>query len=131
VKPRAADEAAAQGMIQKAAGEIRALEQALGIDKKTREAGGAQSVGDYIGTLKKKAHAMGVHLSKRLKEYESVLMEARWKLRLLENGDPEDRAYHNLTEASFLKWLREEIARLEQVDKDFAHEQGKVFIGKI
>lgn len=130
-KLKPADEAAAQATITKASAEIRELEKSLGIDKKTREAGGTQSVGNYIQTLKLKAHAMGVHIANRLKEYERVMMEARWKLRLLENGDPEDRAYHNLTEESFLKWLREEIDGLEQTDRQFAHEKGKVFIGKI
>jgi hypothetical protein len=60
------DMGAAQSTIIKASTEIRELEKALGIDKKTREAGGAHTVQNYVGTLKAAARQYGIHLSKRM-----------------------------------------------------------------
>lgn len=129
VKPQAMGHA--QNTVIKAATEIRDIEKALGIDKKTREAGGQHTVANYITHVKKAGHQMGVHISKRTKAYEKFVMELRWKIRLLRNGDPEDRQYHNISPASILDWAEQELARLEEVDKKFAKEKGKVFIGKL
>lgn len=131
VKVKESEAATARSTVEKAAIEIRNIEKSLGVDKKTREAGGAATVGNYITTLKKKAHAYGVHLSNRLKEYERVMMELRWKLRLLENGDAEDLREHNLTEANLIEWLRGEVQVLEEADRKWANEKGKVFVGKL
>lgn len=122
---------AAQTTITKASEEIRQLEKALGIDKKTREQGGAHTVASYVTTLKGAAREYGIRLSKRMQEYERVMMEARWKLRLLRNGDPEDRSYHKLTPQSFLDWLEEELRKIEDVDKQFAKDKHRVFMGQL
>jgi hypothetical protein len=87
---------AAQNIIIKAASEIRELEKALGIDKKTREAGGQHTVSNYIATLKRAGHEKGVHIAHRIKAYEAFVMELRWRVRLLRNGDDEDRRYHGI-----------------------------------
>lgn len=121
----------AQGIIIKASGEIRELEKALGIDKKSREAGGQHTVTDYITRLKRAAHAKGVHLSERLKRYEAFNMELRWKLRLLRNGDDEDRRHHGITPENILTWAEGELSKLEEADKRWAHEEGKVFAGRL
>lgn len=123
--------AASQGAITKASEEIRALEKALGIDKKTREAGGAYNVADYLTTLKKAAHEMGVHISERFKFYEDVMMEARWRIRLLRNGDPEDRQHHDVSEAKIIAWLEDRLAEAEQHDKEFAASKGHLYLGKL
>lgn len=120
-----------QGAITKASEEIRALEKALGIDKKTREAGGAYNVADYIATLKKAAHEMGIHISERFKFYEDLGMEARWKIRLLRNGDPEDRQHHDVSPEKIIDWLEMKLSEAEQVDIDFAKNKGHVFLGKL
>jgi hypothetical protein len=124
------DMGAAQSTIVKASTEIRELEKALGIDKKTREAGGAHTVQNYVGTLKAAARQYGIHLSQRMKAYESLAMEARWKLRLMRNGDAEDRAYHKLTPQVVCEWLEVELAELEKLDKQFAREKHAVFVGR-
>lgn len=124
------DMGAAQSTIVKASTEIRELEKALGIDKKTREQGGAHTVQNYVGTLKKAARQYGVHLSKRMQAYEKVMMDARWKLRLLRNGDPEDRSYHKLTPQAICDWLEKELADLEEIDKQFAKDKHAVFVGR-
>lgn len=121
----------AQGAITRASEEIRALERSLGIDKKTREAGGAYNVADYITTLKKSAHEMGVHISERFKFYEDMAMEARWRIRLLRNGDPEDRQHHNISEDKIIDWLEGKLLEAEKVDRDFAANKGKLFLGKL
>jgi hypothetical protein len=121
----------AQGILIKAATEIRELEKALGIDKKTREAGGQHTVIDYITRLKRAAHAKGVRIAERVKAYEAFNMELRWKLRLLQNGDDEDRKYHNVSEKSICEWAARELAKLEEADKKWAKEKGKVFVGRL
>jgi hypothetical protein len=127
---KVSDMSAAQSTIVKASVEIRELEKALGIDKKTREAGGAHNVQNYVQTLKAAARQYGLHLSHRMQAYEAVMMEARWKIRLLRNGDAEDRRYHNLTDKTFVDWLEKELKRLEGVDQQFAREKHAVFIGR-
>lgn len=121
----------AQGRIQKAAEEIRGIEKALGIDKKSREAGGQHNVKDYVATLKRAAHAKGIHISERTLAYEALAMEARWKIRVLRNGDAEDRRHHNISEETIISWLETELAGLEEKDKEWAREKGAVFVGKL
>lgn len=128
---KVSDMSAAQSTITKASTEIRELEKALGIDKKTREAGGTHTVQNYVGTLKAAARQYGIHLSHRMREYEKVMMEARWKIRLLRNGDVEDRQYHKLTERTLVDWLERELTRLEDVDKQFAREKHRVYLGRV
>lgn len=117
--------------LNKSSQEIRSIEKALGIDKVTREAGGAVSVENYLRTLKAAAHERAIHISKRVLEYERVVNEARWKLRIMENCDAEDRAYHDLTPDNLLKWLSEELNALEEADKKFDRERGKIYVGKL
>jgi hypothetical protein len=131
IQMKPADEARARATIEKSAAEIRELEKALGIDKKSREAGGQVSVTNYVATLKRAAHEYGVHISARLKIYEQIMMEARWKVRLLRNGDAEDRRIHNLSEATIITWLEGELKKAEEADKKYAREVGKLFIGKV
>ena len=107
------------------------MEKALGIDKKSREAGGQHTVGNYVEQLKAAAHAKGVHIATRVKKYEAFVMELRWKVRLLRNGDEEDKAYHGLTEESVIAWAEQQMAELEEHDKKFAHEKARVFVGKL
>ena len=49
----------------------------------------------------------------------------------LENADAEDRAYHDITPEKILDWARDKLAELEQVDRDFGREKGRVFVGKL
>jgi hypothetical protein len=118
-------------LISKASEQIRELEKALGIDKKTREAGGQHNVADYVTNLKRAAHAKGIHIAERVKMIEAFAMGLRWRLRLLENGDDEDRAYHGLTHENVVKWAAVELAKIEEHDKKFAKEKGATFVGRL
>lgn len=120
-----------QNIILKAAGEIRELEKALGIDKKTRDAGGGDSVAGYLGSLKIAGRQLGVHIVKRTKAYEELAMELRWRLRVLHHGDDEDRAHHGITEKSICDFATTRLAELEEIDKTFAKDKGKVFAGRL
>jgi hypothetical protein len=111
--------------------DLSAAQSTLGIDKKAREAGGTHTVQNYVSTLKEAARTYGVHLSKRMQEYEKVMMDMRWRLRLLRNGDPEDRNYHRLTPQSVLDHLEKELERLEELDKTYAKEKHRVFLGRV
>lgn len=121
----------AQSQVIKAADQIRELEKALGIDRKAREAGGQHTVANYISTLKKAAHEKGVHLSHMHKAYEEFAMEMRWRVRLLRNGDQEDRHVHGLSETAIVNFAEEHLAKLEEQDKKWAVEKGRVFVGRL
>jgi hypothetical protein len=121
----------AQNIIIKAASEIRELEKALGIDKKTREQGGQHTVANYLTLLKKAAHEKGIHIAERTEAFEDFAMELRWRIRLLRNGDEEDRRYHGVSEREICDWAEQKLAELEEVDKKWAHQKGRVFVGRI
>lgn len=128
----AADEmAAAQTMMKTATSQITSMEGTLGIDKKTREAGGQVSVASYLRTLKRAAHDRGIHIVERVKKYELFVQELSWRLRVLENADAEDRAYHDLTPEKVNEWARNQILELEEYDKQFAKERGVLYLGKL
>lgn len=118
-------------ILNTAADQIQKIEKSLGIDKVTREAGGTVSVSNYLMTVKKAAHERGIHISKRTIKYEAFVNDLRWRLRVLYNADAEDRAYHDITPDKILEWCDGQLKELEEVDKKFARERGKVFIGKL
>jgi hypothetical protein len=128
---KATDAAKYQRMILEAAKEIRELEKSLGIDKKTRDAGGGDSIAGYLGSLKIAGRQLGVHITKRTKAYEEFAMEMRWRIRVLRHGDDEDRLHHGITEDSIIGFAETRLAELEQIDKDFANQKGKMFVGKL
>lgn len=123
--------AQAVSQITKSSEAIQQLEKSLAIDRKTREAGGKHETADYITRLKRAAHEKGVRIAERTKAFEAFAMELTWKIRLLRNGDDEDRAYHNLSEASIVAWAENELAKLAEQEKKWAHEKAKVFTGKL
>lgn len=131
VKLSPADRTGLQKQIGEATKEIREIEKQLGIDKKSRDAGGAETTADYLTMLKRAAHRMGVHINKRVKLYEEFAMQMRWRLRLLRNGDDEDRRYHNISEANICAWAENVLKQLENYDKKFAKDQAKLFAGKL
>lgn len=131
VKLTSADRNGLQKQISDATKEIRDTEKQLGIDKKSRDAGGAETTANYIATLKKAAHRMGVHIHRRLHLYEEFAMQMRWRLRLLRNGDDEDRRYHNISEANICAWAENVLKQIEDFDKKFAKDQAKLFGGKL
>lgn len=124
------DLAAATAAITKASTEIREMEKALGIDKKTREAGGAFNVQDYLQTLKRAAHRFGVHVQKRVFMYEEFGKELNWRLRLLDNGDDEDKQHHGVSEKAILDFCRTKLGEIEAAEKTFSNKQ-QIFIGKL
>lgn len=126
-----ADRAALQKIMEGATKEIRDTEKALGIDKKSRDAGNQESVAAYISTLKRAAHRMGVHIHERVKKYEEFNMGLQWRLRLLRNGDDEDKKYHDISPEKICKWAEEELAEIEEFNKQFAKTQSKLFGGKL
>jgi len=131
VEINAEEQSSYQQTMMRASAEMRALEKQLGIDKATREKGGKHTVDSYIRSLKRAGHAMGIHIAKRTLEYERVINELRVRLRILAAGDEEDMRYHNITKNTVLSWLWNECKRLEEVDKQYAQQQGRLFIGQL
>lgn len=131
VKLKATEMRAAQDTVLKASKEIRDLESSLGIDKRSRDAGGQQTTAGYVAFLKRTALEYGIHISKRTLAYEQFCMALRTKLRILANADDEDRAYEGVSEQAILDFARDELVRLEEVDKRYAAEKGKLFVGRL
>jgi hypothetical protein len=117
--------------LTQASDQIQKIEKALGIDKVSREAGGQLSVANYLTTLKHAAHLRGIHITEQFRRTEKFRNELSTMLRMLDNLDAEDRAYHGITDQSVLQFCRDEIAALAAVDQEFAHEQGKLYVGKL
>jgi hypothetical protein len=119
--------------IGQASEQIRELEKALGIDKKSREQGGQHTVADYVARVKLAAHQKGVRIAERTLEYEKFVMELRWKLRVLEEADAEDKRYMFGADpvGAVIAWATAEVKKLEEVDKKWAEQKGKVFVGRI
>lgn len=122
---------AAIKQLGQASDQIRAIEKALGIDKVSRESGGQHTVDNYLRTLKRAAHERGIHISKRILAYEGFVKGLSWRIRVLRNADVEDRAYHDLTPEKIVEWIAAELAKLEEADKKFAADIGKIFVGKL
>lgn len=132
VEVKDATKNAAQQRLIKATSEVREIEKSLGIDKKTRESSGAYTTEEYIGTIKKAAREMALHISRRFKRHEAFANGLRWRIRLLRNGDREDRQYHSVeTPEKIVAWAEQELAKIEDADKKFANEKGRMVIGKL
>lgn len=123
--------AAAASLLQKATDQIRSLEKALGIDKVTRESGGAYNLADFIRTLKASAHERGIHISKRVIRIERFYNELAWRIRALKTWDVEDLAQHDLTPEKVIEWCGHEIDEIVQADKTYGTEVGKLYVGKL
>lgn len=120
----------AHARVLKASKEISDIEVRLGIDRKSRETG-AESIAEFIMMAKKAGHQYSIHIAKRVKMFEALNMECRWRIRLLRNGDAEDRAYHNVTADTIVDLLEKGLAKIEEHDKAYADEVGKLYIGKL
>lgn len=129
--PEKKTRASARTDIKEAGSEIRDLEKALGIDKATREKGGQHTVVQYVTDLKRAAHAKGIRIADRIKAYEKLMMEMRWMIRLLRNGDAEDRQYHGVSEKAIIERLERGLDEIEEDDKKWAREKGAVVLGRI
>lgn len=127
----AADKRDATQMMLKAGAEITRLEEKLGIDKKTRDAGGKGELQDYLVLVKRAAHEYGVHIVGRVRFVEDLIMDLSTKLRVLDNTDAEDRAYEGVTSESILNDLRKGIAEMHRRDEEWAKEKGVLFRGKL
>jgi protein subunit release factor A len=120
-----------QDSITTASKEIREIEKAMGIDKKSRDQQGNETVPEYIARLKAIGHEYGIHVANRVKAYEEFAMNMRWRVRLEEQGDAEDKAHHECTPEGIVTWARRELEKLEEIDRRFAHEKGKLAVGRV
>jgi hypothetical protein len=118
-----------QEQINTASKEVREIERTMGIDRKSRDQAGDESMKSWLLAMKARAHRYGLHVSARTKAYEEFAMELRWRCRLNEVGDAEDKAYEDVSDAGVVRWAREHLAELERKDKEFAQEQGALILG--
>jgi hypothetical protein len=83
----------------------------------------------WLAAMKARPHRYGLHVSGRVKAYEEFVMELRWRLRLNEIGDAEDKNYESVSDAEIVKWCREQLAELEKADQQFAKDEGALILG--
>lgn len=117
--------------ISRASKDIREQEKMLGIDKKSRDAAGDQDIPTYLRLLKQFGREYGIHISRRVHAYEEFVNELRWRVRLEQNGDGEDKQYMECTPDGILKWAREQLEVLAEADRVFAKEKQKLVVGKL
>jgi hypothetical protein len=118
-----------QDQINSASKEIREIEKAMGIDKKSRDNAGDESLKAWLTAMKARAHRYGLHISRRVTAQEEFVNELKWRVRLNEVGDAEDNHYEDTTNEGIVKWCREQLAELEEKDKKFAQEEGALVLG--
>jgi hypothetical protein len=118
-----------QEQVTNASKEIREIEKTMGIDKKSRDAAGDETLRSWLMTMKDRAHRYGLHVSRRTKAYEEFAMELRWRVRLNQVGDAEDKMYEDCTDERIIQWVRERLAELEVKDQEFAQEEGALVLG--
>lgn len=131
LKLSAAEMSRQHEILLNASKEIRSLEEALGVNKKARDASGSQTLADYLDNLRSAANEYGVHITERTKAFEQFCMDLRWRVRLNEVGDDEDKAYHDCTDEGVLRWARTELGKLEEKDKLYAQQRGKLWTGRL
>jgi hypothetical protein len=131
VKVSASAQADLTATISRVSKEIRDNEKGMAIDKRSRDLAGDQDIPNYMARLKKFGREMGIHISKRVIAYELFVNELSWRVRLEQNGDAEDKTYHNATPEGILAWAREELEKLREVDERFAQEKQKLVVGKL
>jgi LAGLIDADG-like domain len=95
----------------------------------SRDQAGDESMKSWLLAMKARAHRYGLHVSARTKAYEELAMELRWRCRLNERGDAEDKNYEDCSAEGIVKWAREQLAELEAKDQEFAQEQGALVLG--
>lgn len=116
--------------INNASKEVREIEKSMGIDAKSRSQSGDETVRDFVTRLKAFGYEYGVHVSARVIAFENFVNELRWRVRLEENGDAEDKSYEECSSEQICAWARAELAKLEEIDREFANEKGKLVLGK-
>lgn len=121
----------ANSQILKASEQQQQIEKVLGIDKKSRESGGAQNLKEYLARAKRAAHAKGLRISERVLWTEALIAELSWRVRLLDNGDDEDRMYHHVSETTIIDYLRARLAEYEDKEQEWAREHGAIVVGVI
>ncbi len=119
-----------QDQINTVSKEIREIEKAMGVDKKSRDAAGDESAKAWLIAMKARAHRYGLHVSRRFVAQDEFINELKWRIRLnLETGDAEDKNYEDCTDAGIIKWCQRQLAELVEKDQKFAQEEGALVIG--
>lgn len=117
--------------VEKSEEAIEKIEKRLGIDKRSRDKDAQNDTATHMSIVKQACLAKGIRISERTLEFERIMKEASWKLRILLHGDAEDRREMGLTERSFLEWLERELAEVDARDDEWDKEQGALVVGTL
>jgi hypothetical protein len=129
IKPT--EKTAILSVLLKMQAEIRDAEKALGVDKKTRDSGGQYDTKAYVDSIREAAGQWGVHLSRRYLAYEAFVRGLRVRIRMLDTLDAEDLQHENISVETIMASVRTSLAKLEEADRKFAHEKGRLIVGQI
>lgn len=103
--------------------EIRGIKKDLGIDKSTRDKGGAESVGEYIENLRVRAREFGITRNKQAVRAITLLMQLRALITLYDNSTESERKEFNVTAEELFQWIREQFEEFEEIDKALRENQ--------
>lgn len=103
--------------------EIRGIKKDLGIDKSTRDKGGAESVADYIENLRVRAREFGITRNKQAVRAITLLMQLRALITLYDNSTQSERKEFNVTAEELFDWIRQQFDEFEEIDKALRENQ--------
>lgn len=103
--------------------EVRELKSALGIDKRTREAGQGETIADKWAFVCEKAREFGYHRNEQVIEAYNILNELRAKITLHDNSTDSERNKFDSNIEDILAWLREKFEEFDEIDEAFRKSQ--------
>jgi len=103
--------------------EIRGIKKDLGIDKSTRDKGGAESLADYIENLRVRAREFGITRNKQAVRAITLLMQIRALITLYDNSTQSERKEFNVTAEELFDWIKQQFDEFEEIDKALRENQ--------
>lgn len=103
--------------------EIRDLKSALGIDKKSRDANQASSLGEYLKELLPRAGEFGIKRNEEMHLMFNTWMDLIGKLTLYKNATEEERIEFKHRDVDIFDWIWEKHREIEKIDEEFLLKQ--------
>lgn len=103
--------------------EIRGIKKDLGIDKSTRDRGGAESVADYIQKLQLRAKEFGYTRNKQAVKAITILMELRGLITLHKNSSDSERREFEARWPDIVAWFEEKCEEFDEIDAQLREKQ--------
>jgi hypothetical protein len=117
--------------VEKAEEAIEKIEKRLGIDKRTRDKDSESDTATIVAVAKQACIAKGIRISDRVIAYEHFNNALKTKIRILRNGDAEDRREMGVSEKSIIDFAEKQLAEIEAHEQEWEKEQGAIVVGTL